>query len=51
MSLETIKKLIWSSNMFFFGSKKIDKNSFYWFYGFISACFLMLVLLIGVWVI
>lgn len=36
MSLETIKKLIWSSNVFFFGSKKIDKNSFIWFYSFLA---------------
>lgn len=47
MSLETIKKLIWSSNAFFFGSKKIDKESFIWFYSFLTfmaVCLLYVVL-------
>jgi hypothetical protein len=37
MSLETIKKLIWCSNMYFFGSKKIDKKDFYIWYGFFGT--------------
>ncbi|WP_156780512.1 hypothetical protein [Carnobacterium sp. AT7] len=37
MSLETIKKLIWSSNMYFFGSRRIAKKDFYIFYGSIAA--------------
>ncbi|ALV20724.1 hypothetical protein NY10_99 [Carnobacterium antarcticum] len=40
MSLETIKKLIWSSNVFFFGTKKIDKSSFFWFYGYFVTLFI-----------
>lgn len=43
MSVETIKKLIWSSNVFFFGSKKIDKKSFIWFYSFLVFMALSLV--------
>lgn len=39
MSLETIKKLIWASNVFFFGSKKIAKYDFIFFYGFFVTLF------------
>lgn len=34
MSVETVKRIIWASNMYFFGSKKINKKDFIWFYGF-----------------
>lgn len=34
MSAETLKKLIWASNMYFFGSKKIAKKDFFIWYGF-----------------
>lgn len=34
MSAETLKKLIWASNMYFFGSKKIAKKDFILWYGF-----------------
>lgn len=34
MSAETVKRLIWASNIYFFGSKKIDKKDFILWYGF-----------------
>lgn len=43
MSLETIKKLIWASNVYFFGSKKIAKYDFIFFYGFFATLLVALV--------
>lgn len=34
---------IWKSNIYFFGSKKIEKQSFFMFYGFICFAFIVLI--------
>lgn len=34
---------IWKSNIYFFGSKKIEKQSFYMFYGFLWFAILVLI--------
>lgn len=37
MSAETVKRLIWASNIYFFGSKKIAKKDFILWYGFFGT--------------
>lgn len=46
MSAETIKKLIWRSNLYLFGYKKVSKSDGIWMYGFLGFMFICLLYLI-----